>query len=79
MDRDCLKAEVDKDIYDYENASTCLKRNSDYKERTVIAELEADISVTRKNLESSLPSLEDALNELDTPTMSYLRYSRGQL
>ena len=26
VDRDCLRAEVDKEIYDYENASACLKR-----------------------------------------------------
>ena len=29
VDRDCLREEVDKDIYDYENASACLKRYSD--------------------------------------------------
>jgi hypothetical protein len=79
VDRDCLREEVDKDIYDYENASACLKRYSDLKERKVIAELEADISATRKDLETSRPSLEDALKELDTQTMSYLRYSRGHL
>ena len=45
----------------------------------MIAELEEDISATRKDLEISRPSLEDALKELDTQTMSYLRYSRGHL
>jgi hypothetical protein len=29
VDRDCLREEVDKEIYDYENARACLRRNSD--------------------------------------------------
>ena len=45
----------------------------------MIAELEEDIRATRKDLETNRPSLEDALKELDTQTMSYLRYSRGHL
>jgi len=79
VDRDCLGEEVDKEIYDYENASACMRRNSDFKERTVIAELEAEIGAMRKDLETNRPSLEDALKDLDTPNMSYLRYSRGHL
>ena len=79
VDRDCLREEVDKEIYDYENARACLKRNSDFKERTVIAELDADIETMSKDLEIDRPSLEDAMSELDTPNMRYLRYSRGHL
>ena len=79
VDRDCLREEVDKEIYDYENARACLRRNSDFKDRTVIPELDADIEAMSKDLEIDRPSLEDAMSELDTPNMRYLRYSRGHL
>lgn len=79
LDRDCLREEVDKEIYDYENARACKRRNSDFKERTVIAELDADIEAMSKELEIDRPSLDDAISELDTPNMRYLRYSRGHL
>ena len=77
FERDCLEECLDKEIYDYENASACLKRNSDYKERTVIPELAEDISAFRKGLEGGKPSLEDAIKELDSVSMNYFRYSRG--
>lgn len=78
-ERDCLPEEVDCNIYDYENASACLKRNSDYKDRTVIKELAEDIESMRIDLESRTLTIEDALKELDSSEMNYLKYCRGQL
>jgi hypothetical protein len=45
----------------------------------VIAELDAEITAMSEEMEKNRPGLEDAMSELDTPNMRYLRYSRGHL
>ena len=45
----------------------------------MIAELDVEIKAMSKEMENNRPGLEDAMSELDSPNMSYLRYSRGHL
>ena len=47
LERDCIEASVDAEIYDYENASACLKRYSDFRDRMVLPELAEDIETHR--------------------------------
>jgi len=66
LDRDCIEASIDTDIYDYENASACLKRYSDFQDRMVLPELAEDIEVNRTEMSGTKKTLEDAIKELDS-------------
>lgn len=79
LERDCIAACEDLEIYDYENASACLKRYSDFQDRMVLPDLAEDIEVTRAEISANKKTLEDAFKELDSTKMTYLKYSRGQL
>lgn len=74
-----MTEEEDQGIFDYENPVTCLKRNSDFKDRAVIPELITDIEATKTLINDCKHTADEALSQLDSINLQYLRYSRGQL
>ena len=71
LERDCIEASVDAEIYDYENASACLKRYSDFRDRMVLPELAEDIETHRDLMGTTRKTVEDAIKELDSTKMNY--------